>query len=135
MTNHEKLSKIAAIMNDSDLEVIEKVAWIKTIVNKTNMERYKNPKYTIEQIETQIFNHTGVSIEQMNVKTRKREVVLARQLAHYKCRKFTRKSLAGIAWHFGHKDHATTLHSIKTINNYLEVDKYFHKEHFDFLNT
>lgn len=128
MTNEEKLSKIADIMNDCDLEAVEKITYIKTVVNKTSVEIYKNPKYTLAEIEQQIFYHLGITIDQMNVKTRDPYIVLARQLAHFKAR----KSLSGIAWHFGHKDHATVLHSIKTIKNYLDVDKYFHNEHFEF---
>lgn len=57
-------------------------------------------------------------------KTRKREIVFARQVAMYLIKRHTKKlSLKQIGKHFGDKDHATVLHGIKTIKNLMEFDR------------
>ena len=52
-------------------------------------------------------------------KTRKKEIVLARQLAMYFSKELTKSSLKTIGLHFGGRDHTTVLHSCQTIDNYL----------------
>jgi chromosomal replication initiator protein len=56
-------------------------------------------------------------------KTRKHEVVLARQVAMYLTKKFTSMSLKNIGMYFGGRDHTTVLHSCQMIENYLGNDK------------
>jgi chromosomal replication initiator protein len=58
-------------------------------------------------------------------KTRKREIVQARQLAMYFSKKLTKASLATIGLHCGNKDHATVLHACRTVANLQETDKQF----------
>jgi hypothetical protein len=58
-------------------------------------------------------------------KSRKRELVQPRQIAHYFAKKYTKSSLAYIGKRIGVKDHATVLHSLKTVNGYLGYDKEF----------
>jgi chromosomal replication initiator protein len=64
-------------------------------------------------------------IDLINSKTRKREIVQARQLAMFFSKKHTKSSLATIGQHCGNKDHATVLHACRTVNNLLETDKQF----------
>ena len=54
--------------------------------------------------------------------TRKREYVYARQLYAYFARKYTKDVLSNIG-KFINKDHATILHSINQVNNFLDTDK------------
>jgi chromosomal replication initiator protein len=61
----------------------------------------------------------------MKSKTRKREVVQARQIAMYFSKNLTKASLASIGMHCGGKDHATVLHACRTVNNLMETDKRF----------
>ena len=63
----------------------------------------------------------------MKSKTRKREVVQARQIAMYFSKKMTKSSLANIGMHCGGKDHATVLHACKTVDNLSSTDKQFRK--------
>ena len=56
-------------------------------------------------------------------RTRKREVVVARQMSMYLAKKYTTLSLAGIGDVLGKKDHATVLHACKTISEQVGVDK------------
>ncbi len=58
-------------------------------------------------------------------KTRKREIVQARQVAMFFSKSMTKSSLATIGSQIGGKDHATVLHACKTVNNLIETDKRF----------
>lgn len=55
-------------------------------------------------------------------KSRRREFVEPRQLAHKLAKELTIFSLATIGSEIGRKGHATVLHSIKTIDNLIETD-------------
>jgi chromosomal replication initiation ATPase DnaA len=62
--------------------------------------------------------------------TRKREIILQRQYAHYLAMHFKTDSSVDIGYKIGNKDHATVLHSRNTIQNYIDVyDK--HRIHID----
>jgi len=75
---------------------------------------------TVNQIINKVQDYTGVDIFQ---KTRKREVVEARQLAMFFSKRITRASLAAIGEMCGDKDHATVLHACKTVMNLKETNK------------
>jgi chromosomal replication initiator protein len=55
-------------------------------------------------------------------KTRKQEVVLARQTAMFIIKDLTQLSLKSIGSHFGGRDHTTVIHSCQVIQNYLDTD-------------
>lgn len=75
----------------------------------------------IEAIAASIWR---IDVNMLTKKTRKREVVEARQVL-MKYRKETMKmSLSEAAQPYG-KDHATVLHAIKTVNNLKETDSNF----------
>jgi len=59
---------------------------------------------------------------ELRLVSRKREVVMPRQLAMYFCKKYTRNSLAAIGARYG-KNHATVLHACKTVANLAETDE------------
>ncbi len=76
----------------------------------------------IQKIISDFFN---ISIDHITGKTRKRNVVVARQLGMYFAKNMTDISLKEIGRQFGNRDHTTVLHSIKTINNLLDTDVLF----------
>jgi len=80
---------------------------------------------SIDYIEKVVCDYFNISIDLMNSKTRKREIVQARQLAMYFAKKLTKASLATIGLHCGNKDHATVLHACRTVNNLIDTDKHF----------
>ncbi len=80
---------------------------------------------SIEYIQKVVCDYFDLPIELMKSKTRKREVVQARQIAMYFSKKMTKSSLANIGMHCGGKDHATVLHACRTVNNLAETDKNF----------
>lgn len=80
---------------------------------------------SVDYIVNVICNYQSISIEDFYSKSKKRELVQARQLAMYFAKKCTKLSLAEIGKQCGGKDHATVIHALKTIANLLETDKQF----------
>jgi chromosomal replication initiator protein len=80
---------------------------------------------SIDYIQKIVCDYFSLPLESINSKTRKREIVQARQLAMYFSKKLTKASLATIGLHCGNKDHATVLHACRTVNNLIETDKQF----------
>jgi chromosomal replication initiator protein len=80
---------------------------------------------SIDYIQKVVSDYFNIPIEMINSKTRKREVVQARQIAMFFAKALTKNSLATIGLHCGNKDHATVLHACRTVNNLLETDKNF----------
>jgi chromosomal replication initiator protein len=80
---------------------------------------------SIDYIQKIVCDYFDISIDILNSKTRKREIVQARQLSMFFSKKLTKSSLAAIGLHCGNKDHATVLHACRTVNNLIETDKQF----------
>ncbi len=80
---------------------------------------------SIDYIQKVVCDYFELPVDVINSKTRKREIVQARQLAMYFSKKYTKSSLATIGLHCGNKDHATVLHAVRTVNNLMETDKQF----------
>jgi chromosomal replication initiator protein len=80
---------------------------------------------SIEYIQKVVCDYFDLPIEMLKSKTRKREVVQARQISMYFSKKMTKSSLANIGAHCGGKDHATVLHACRTVTNLSETDKQF----------
>jgi len=87
----------------------------------------KNTKkdITIDYIQKVVCEYFGLPVDVLNAKTRKREIVQARQIAMYFSKTLTKASLSSIGSVIGNKDHATVLHACKTVNNLMETDKRF----------
>lgn len=80
---------------------------------------------SIDFIQKIVCDYFGIPVDSINSKTRKRDIVQARQLAMYFSKKHTKSSLAAIGLVCGNKDHATVLHACRTVNNLIETDKQF----------
>ncbi|MDC0304112.1 chromosomal replication initiator protein DnaA, partial [Flavobacteriales bacterium] len=80
---------------------------------------------SIDYIQKVVSDYFAMPIELMKSKTRKREVVQARQIAMFYAKNMTKASLATIGAQCGGKDHATVLHAYRTVNNLIETDKQF----------
>ena len=83
---------------------------------------------TIDDIINVVCKHFSLDIATIHTKSRKREVVQARQIAMFLAKSYTDFSTAKIGTLIGHKDHATVLHACKTIKELREVDKAFRAE-------
>ncbi|RLD96007.1 MAG: chromosomal replication initiator protein DnaA [Bacteroidetes bacterium] len=80
---------------------------------------------SIDYIQKVVCNYYNIGLEMLQSKTRKREIVQARQVAMFFSKSMTKSSLATIGSQIGGKDHATVLHACKTVNNLIETDKRF----------
>lgn len=87
----------------------------------------KNSKreLSIEYISKVVCDYFNMPVDSLQTKTRKREIVQARQIAMYFSKSLTKFSLASIGAQIGSKDHATVLHACKTVNNLKDTDKNF----------
>ncbi len=70
---------------------------------------------TIETITKNVCEALGVAENKIRDKTRKKEVVLARQVAMYLSKELTKSSLKTIGLHFGGRDHSTVIHSCASV--------------------
>ncbi|SMC75432.1 chromosomal replication initiator protein DnaA [Moheibacter sediminis] len=94
----------------------------KTLSNFINNTR---KEISIDYIQRTVCDYFKIPIDEIQSKTRKRDVVQARQLAMYFAKKFTKASLSSIGSQIGNRDHATVLHACKTVKNLSETDKVF----------
>jgi len=90
-----------------------------------NFIKNSNKEISIDYIQKIVAEYFGLSLDQMNSKTRKRNIVQARQLAMYFSKEHTKASLTQIGLQCGNKDHATVLHACKTVKNLKDTDKTF----------
>lgn len=63
-----------------------------------------------------------ISIDQLKSKSRKRDIVIGRQVAMYLAKKYTDVSLKDLGQVFGGRDHSTVIYSLKTVEDLLETD-------------
>jgi len=80
---------------------------------------------TIEEIQRIVCEYLDIPEDLVRDKTRKREVVRARQIAMYFCKKLTQHSLKTIGLHFGGRDHSTVIHANNTVEDQMETDDRF----------
>jgi chromosomal replication initiator protein len=111
----------ATIFNkDIDLELARQ-----TVMKLSYMEE---KEITIDDIVETVCKHYGLDTASIQTKSRKHEVVQARQIAMFLAKDNTDFSTARIGKLIGNRDHATVLHAFKTIKELEEVDKNFHEE-------
>jgi chromosomal replication initiator protein len=80
---------------------------------------------TVEQIRDLVCEHFSLSVDAISTRSRKREVVQARQIAMYLSKHLTKNSLSSIGDLIGQRDHATVLHACKIVTDLMEIDKSF----------
>lgn len=82
----------------------------------------------IDKVQNTVCEYFNITREQMLAKTRKREIVQARQIAMFLSRNLLDNcSLATIGAKIGGKDHTTVLHACNTVSDLISTDKLFRK--------
>ena len=76
----------------------------------------------LDFIQKTVAEHFNLTVELLKDKTRKKEVVEARQLAMYFAKELTPLSLKVIGYGFGGRDHTTVIHSIKEVTKRSEME-------------
>ncbi len=100
-----------------DLELAKKVL--------RNHIKTSSKEITIENIQRMVCEYYNVSYDKLQQKTRKREIVQARQITMYLAKAFTKNSLKTIGEHFGGRDHTTVIHSCQTVKDLMDTDSVF----------
>lgn len=135
LTNYsDKIDQIQQILNTEYFDDEQRCELIKRILNPYIFPK-TNPmaKYSIQEIKEQIESHSGISFKDINRDTRKLEIIMIRQMAHFKARNLTSSPLEEIGIWFGKRDHASVIHSCNSIQNYLDTDRSFKEKHESFL--
>ncbi|MCH7827578.1 MAG: chromosomal replication initiator protein DnaA [Bacteroidetes bacterium] len=93
---------------------------VKTTVNEIATGKQVN--VTIEYITSTVCSFLDIGEDKIRDKTRKKEVVLARQIAMFLSKELTRSSLKTIGLHFGGRDHSTVIHACASVENNINTD-------------
>jgi chromosomal replication initiator protein len=72
---------------------------------------------SIENIQRTVCEFFDIQEDLVRAKTRKQEIVVARQLAMYLSKELTNFSLKTIGLHFGGRDHSTVIHACQTVED------------------
>ncbi len=80
---------------------------------------------TMEKIQNVVSEYYSIDLQTIQSKSRKREIVQARQVTMFLSKKYTDHSLSHIGSIVGKRDHATVLHACRTVQDSLDIDKSF----------
>jgi chromosomal replication initiator protein len=111
------LAQASLNRRDVDLEMAKRMM--------KNFIKHSSREISIEYIQKLVSDYYGISIEQIKSKTRKREIVQARQISMYFAKQLTKASLKNIGMYFGGRDHSTVIHACQTVNDLIDTDKKF----------
>lgn len=106
-------------------ETISQLAELAKSINKNALPR----QISIERIRKVLCYHYNVNDSIFEQRKRKRDKVQIRQTAHKLAKELTNLSFHFIGREIGMQDHATVMHSCKTIDNLIETDKKFRAEY------
>ncbi|MEM7109963.1 MAG: chromosomal replication initiator protein DnaA, partial [Bacteroidota bacterium] len=96
---HASLNKV-----EIDLELAKQT--LKNIVQDIETE------VGIDYIQKTVAEYFKVEVDSLKDKIRKKEIVIARQVAMYFSKEYTNHSLKSIGYHFGGRDHSTVIHAV-----------------------
>jgi chromosomal replication initiator protein len=99
------------------------IALARQVIDK--LVKNSKKEISVDYIQKIVCDYFEITPDQLHSKTRKREIVQARQIAMFFSKSLTKASLASIGSQIGGKDHATVLHACKTVNNLIDTDKRF----------
>ena len=104
-------------MQEIDLSMAKEV--LRDLIKDTRVNM------TIDEIQRVACEYFNISEDLIRGKTRKREVVQARQVAMYFSKQLTQHSLKTIGLHFGGRDHSTVIHANQSVEDQIDTDPKF----------
>ena len=108
-----------AVINNKEIDL----TLTKRVVSQAvRLEKKQLSVQTIQETVCKFFN---LELAAIQTRSRKREVVQARQITMFLSKKYTDSSFAHIGKIVGKKDHATGFHACKTNNDQIETCKTF----------
>ncbi|MCC5921209.1 MAG: chromosomal replication initiator protein DnaA [Cyclobacteriaceae bacterium] len=105
-----------------DLELAKQT--LKNIVKEIDTE------VDIDFIQKTVADYFKLKVDDLVAKTRKKEMVKARQIAMYFCKSLTDHSLKSIGFNFGGRDHTTVIHSVQSVEDQMVTNNTY-KAHVD----
>ena len=93
------------------------------VVRKFVKEAHR--ELTLAHIQQHVAEHYNISVDKLRAKTRKRPVVIARQLSMFLAKNLTNKSLKSIGEMFGGRDHSTVIYSCRAVQDMMDTDREF----------
>jgi chromosomal replication initiator protein len=108
------LAHSSLVKKEIDLDLAKKV--LRNIVKTSSKE------ITIDTIQKMVCDFYEIPYDKLQAKTRKREIVQARQISMFLAKQFTKNSLKNIGDHFGGRDHTTVIHSCQTVKDLMDTD-------------
>jgi chromosomal replication initiator protein len=90
-----------------------------------NFIKNSTKEISMEYIQKLVCEYFEVPIEMVKSKTRKREIVQARQISMYLAKLHTKTSLKSIGAFFGGRDHSTVIYACQTVDDLIDTDKKF----------
>jgi chromosomal replication initiator protein len=90
-----------------------------------NFIKNSSKEISMEYIQKLVCEYFEVPIEMVKSKTRKREIVQARQISMYLSKSHTKTSLKSIGAFFGGRDHSTVIYACQTVEDLIDTDKKF----------
>ncbi len=102
---------------DITLELARQV--LKNIVHEIHTE------VSVDYIQKVVANYYDVSLANLKSRSRKKEIVMARQVAMYFAKRHTNHSLQSIGDYFGGRDHSTVIHALQAVDNRLAIEPRF----------
>lgn len=106
-------------LNKKEIDINLAKSMLKNFIKNTHKE------ISIEYIEKLVCDYFEVPIEMVRSKTRKREIVQARQISMYLAKSYTKSSLKTIGSFFGGRDHSTVIYACQTVGDLIDTDKKF----------
>lgn len=101
--------------SEISLELAQKIA--------DEIVKRKDADLNLQTIRRTVCDFLNVDEASLESKSRKREIVDARQISMYLAKEYTSKSLSTIGQFIGKKDHSTVLHAYKSVKNMIETNK------------
>ncbi len=90
-----------------------------------NFVKESQRELSLDHIQDKVAEHFHISVDKLKAKTRKRPIVVARQLSMFLAKSMTNKSLKTIGEMFGGRDHTTVLYSCRAVQDMMDTDKDF----------
>lgn len=108
-----------ATLNKTDINLELAKQTLKNIVHDIESE------VGIDYIQKSVGEYFQISVDDLKDKTRKKEIVIARQVAMFLCKEYTNHSLKSIGYHFGGRDHSTVIHAVQSVSDMIDIDQKF----------
>ena len=111
-----KILASASLLNSQEIDLNLAKKTVKEIATGRQVN------ISIDYITQIVCEYFEVDENKLREKNRKKEIVLARQIAMFLSKKLTKSSLKTIGLHFGGRDHSTVIHAYNSVDQMVSND-------------